>query len=191
MKERSEKLEDVLVKQLVKASQKLDGESVGDPLVTAKLQDKLGVSLVHLGAGADAVALIEKARDTRLRLLGPDHRDTLTSMDDCAYAYRSVGRLDEALQIWDETLTRRKATLVPNHRDTLQSMNNLGVGYDAAGQFAKAIPLLEETLKLRKAAPGGADDPDTLGTMNNLAACYRDAGDFDRALPLLVEALAS
>ena len=42
-------LEAVLAERLVKAAGQLEGEAVGDPLVVAGLQDRLGLSLLNLG----------------------------------------------------------------------------------------------------------------------------------------------
>ena len=80
--------------------------------------------------------------------LGPDHPDTLTSMNNLALAYQAAGKLDLALPLFEETLKLRKAKLGPDHPDTLRSMNNLASAYQAAGKLDLALPLFEETLKL-------------------------------------------
>ena len=60
--------------------------------------------------------------------LGPDHPDTLTSMNNLAVGYQDAGKLDLALPLYEETLKLMKAKLGPDHPDTLTSMNNLAVG---------------------------------------------------------------
>ena len=57
--------------------------------------------------------------------LGPDHPDTLTSMNNLATGYQAAGKLDLALPLFEQTLKLRKAKLGPDHPDTLTSMNNL------------------------------------------------------------------
>ena len=86
--------------------------------------------------------------------LGPDHPDTLTSMNNLAMAYQDAGKLDLALPLFEETLRLRKAKLGPDHPDTLTSMNNLAMAYQDAGKLDLALPLYEETLKLKKAKLG-------------------------------------
>jgi hypothetical protein len=176
----------ILGDRLTQAAEQLEGEAVGDPLLVADLQYRLGLSLLHLGMPKRAIPLFEKARATRTSKLGADHRDTLTSMSALAEGYSAAGDLDLALL--EETLKLRKAKLGADHSDTLYSMNNLAAGYRAAGKIGLALPLLEETLKLRKAKLG-ADHPDTFNSMNNLAVCYQAANKLDLALPLYEETL--
>ena len=122
--------------------------------------------------------------------LGPDHPDTLTSMNNLAISSTGTPASSTAhCHALEETLALRKAKLGPDHPDTLATMNNLAIGYRDAGKLDRALPLLEETLAMTKAKLG-PDHPDTLSSMNNLAMTYQDAGQFDRALPLLEETLA-
>jgi serine/threonine protein kinase/tetratricopeptide (TPR) repeat protein len=179
-------LEAVLADRLVKAAEQLEGESVGDSLAVAALQDRLGQSLLSLGFAAQTIRVLEKAWATRKAALGPDHPDTLTSMNNLAESYRAAGQYDRAIKLNEEALALRRAKLGPDHPDTLHSMNNLATGYLDAGQHDRAIKLNEEALALRRAKLG-PDHPDTLHSMNNLAAGYRDAGQHDRALPLFEE----
>jgi tetratricopeptide (TPR) repeat protein/tRNA A-37 threonylcarbamoyl transferase component Bud32 len=181
-------LEAVLAKRLVKAADELEGEAVGDPLVVARLQDRLGAALLSLGHPRQAIPLHDKARQTRMARLGPDNPDTLTSMNHLASAYQAAGKLDLALPLFEETLKLQKAKQGARHPHTLTSMNNLALAYRNAGKLDLALPLFKETLKLRKAHLG-ADHPDTLVSMNNLASAYQAAGKLDLALLLAEETL--
>ncbi len=178
----------VLKNNLKKAVAELEGSAIGDPLEVAQLQNTLGLSLLGLGEPGRAIVLFEKSRATRAAQLGPDHPDTLGSMNNLAAGYHDAGQLDRALPLFEETLKLRKAKLGPDHPDTLTSMNNLAGGYRAAGKLDQALPLYEESLKLRKAKLG-PDHHHTLLSMANLAAGYRDAGKLDQALPLYEETL--
>ena len=53
--------------------------------------------------------------------LGPDHPDTLTSMNNLADSYDALGRHADALKLREETLALRKAKLGPDHPDTLRA----------------------------------------------------------------------
>ena len=59
--------------------------------------------------------------------LGPDHPDTLRSMNNLANSYDALGRHADALKLREETLALLKAKLGPDHPDTLCSMNNLAM----------------------------------------------------------------
>ena len=47
--------------------------------------------------------------------LGPDHPDTLSSMNNLALSYSDLGRHADALKLREETLALRKAKLGPDH----------------------------------------------------------------------------
>ena len=176
----------VLRDNLKKAVRELDGAAIGDPLIVATMQGKLGRSLISLGEAPDAIVVLKKSTETRRARLGPDHSDTLSVSNNLAYAYDLAGKLDLALPVYEETLKLPKARLGPNHPDTVSSMHFLGTAYDRAGKLALALPLLEETLKVRKALLG-RDHTDTLASMTNLAVVYQEAGKLDLALPLFKE----
>ncbi|WP_165253649.1 serine/threonine-protein kinase, partial [Paludisphaera soli] len=81
----------VLGDRLALAAVRLEGEGMGDPLLVAGLQDRLGRSLVHLGLAGKAVPLLEKAHATRAAELGSDHPDALESLNNLAEALGSAG----------------------------------------------------------------------------------------------------
>jgi tetratricopeptide (TPR) repeat protein len=184
VKQGSEPLEAVLAKRLVKAGEQLKGEAVGDPVVVADLQDRLGQSLLNLGYPDDAVLLLTKARQTLTSRLGADHPDTLLCTRTLAATYLEVDKLDLALPLLEENLRLTRAKLGADHPDTFLAMNNLADGYRSAGKMDVALPLVEEALKLARAKLP-VDDPEVLLLMNNLAASYASAGKLSMALPLL------
>ncbi len=188
VKEGNEPLEAVLAKRLAKAAEQLEGEAISDPLVVASLQDRLGLSLDHLGYSRDAIPLFLKALETRKATLGTDHPDTLMTMNNLAESYRAAGKPDLALPLYEENLKLAKARLGADHRQTLAVMNNLAMGYQAIGKGDLALPLYEEAVALMKARIG-IDHPDTLAAMNNLAQVYANAGKHNLALPLFEETL--
>jgi hypothetical protein len=184
----SKPLRALLGERLDQATAQLEGEVIGDSLAVARMQMTLGESQLGLAYPEKAISLLAKARATFTAQLGPDHRDTLQSMNNLADAYRFAGKYDLAQELFRETLERRKTRLGADHPDTLQSMHNLALGYRDDSRFDQALPLFEETVRRRKAQLG-PDDPNTLNTMNKLADAYRAAGKLDLALPLLEETL--
>jgi serine/threonine protein kinase len=189
----SKPLQALLGERLDQATAQLEGEVIGDSLAVARMQMTLGESQLGLAYPQKAIRLLDKARATFTAQLGPDHPDTLQSINDLADAYRYAGNYDLALRLFEETLERRKTRLGPDHPDTTQSMHNLALGYLNLGyrDTAKcdlALPLFEETVRRRKARLG-PDDANTLDSMNKLAEAYRAAGKLDLARPLLEETL--
>ena len=59
-----------LARRLDKAASLLDGEAVGDPLMTARLQGTLGRSYTELGYPDKGIVLLGKARTTYEVMLG-------------------------------------------------------------------------------------------------------------------------
>jgi eukaryotic-like serine/threonine-protein kinase len=173
---------------LKRAVGELDGGAIGDPLVVAAMQVKLGQSLTALGEAPGAILLLKKALETRKLKLGPDHPDTLASMHKLAEAYVYAKKLDLAISLLDETIKRRKARLGAEHPDTVSSTSDLALAYTYAGKLDLAIPLHEETVKLQKASLG-AEHPDSVSSTGNLALAYTYAGRLDQAIPLHVRTL--
>jgi serine/threonine protein kinase/tetratricopeptide (TPR) repeat protein len=186
VREGDQPLEAVLAQRLVQAADQLEGESVGEPLAVAALQERLGKSLMSLGFADRAIPILQKCRQTLLETLGGDHPATLSTTGNLAQCYQDTGKLDLALSLFEQTLPLIKDRLGPDHPDTLGCMNGLGVTYFLAEKLDLALPLLEETLRLRKAR-FGPDDLFTLSSMNSLAVAYEDAGRFEQSLPLKKE----
>jgi tetratricopeptide (TPR) repeat protein len=92
------------------------------------------------------------------RLLGAEHPQTMVSMHNPAVTYENLGRLTEALKMYEECLEIRKNVFEPEHSDTLTSMNGLAVTYDKFGRWTEAVEILEGFLHIGKRVRG----PDTL-----------------------------
>ncbi|KAF1807874.1 hypothetical protein P152DRAFT_383950, partial [Eremomyces bilateralis CBS 781.70] len=77
----------------------------------------------------EAEELEVQVKETRKRVLGAEHLDTLTSMANLASTYRNQGRWKEAEEL--ETSSR---VLGAEHPDTLTSMANLASTYRKQGR---------------------------------------------------------
>ncbi|WP_218929194.1 tetratricopeptide repeat protein, partial [Actinomyces bowdenii] len=118
-----------------------------------------------------------------------DDPAVLDARMDLAYAYLAVGRLGEAVTLFEQVLADRVRVLGPDHPSTLVSRNNLAGAYVPVGDLKRAVPLYEQTLADRERVLG-ADHPDTLVSRNNLAGAYESVGDLGRAIPLYEQTLA-
>ena len=99
----------------------------------------------------------------RLQVLGPEHRDTLMSMNNLANLLFMQGRYSEAGQLERETLAIQKRILGPNHPDTAMSIYNLGGIALHSNQPDESLALLRQAVD-HGLAPNIAlhmqDDPD-------------------------------
>ena len=142
----------------------------------------------ELGA-PQAVIALSGAVDHLGKILGDDHPDALTSRNNLAGAYKSAGRLDEAIPLYEQVLADSARVLGDNHPHTLTSRDNLAGAYRAAGRLGEAIPLFEGVLA-DSARVLGDNHPHTLTSRNNLAGAYHAAGRLDEAIVLFEETLA-
>jgi hypothetical protein len=86
--------------------------------------------------------------EARLRLtqLGPEHPDTLRSMNGLAVTHANLRQHAVAARLYGEALALQKAVLGPDHPDTFQTMYNLAISYAALGRQTDALELRQETL---------------------------------------------
>jgi tetratricopeptide (TPR) repeat protein len=144
--------------------------------------------LTDLGLYDKAELLQVQVMETRQRVLGAEHLDTLTSINDLATTYWNQGRLEEAESLDVEVLETTRRVLGAEHLDTLTSMNNLARTYWNQGRLEEAESLEVEVLETRRRVLG-AEHPRTLTSMNNLATTYYNQGRLEEAESLGVEVL--
>ncbi|MCI0410825.1 MAG: CHAT domain-containing protein, partial [Acidobacteria bacterium] len=119
--------------------------------------------------------------------LGPEHPDTLGSLNDLAMLYGSQDRYEEAEPLLQKALRLRTKVLGPEHPDTLGSLNNLALSYRAQERYGEAEPLFQKALQLREKVLG-PEHPNTLGSRNDLAVLYHDQDRYEDAEPLFQKA---
>ena len=98
---------------------------------------------------AKAEPLYQQALRIRQKVLGPEHPDTATSLNDLAVLYQDMGEYAKAEPLLQEALRIRQKVLGKENPGTATSLNNLAGLYWAMGEYAKAEPLLQ----------GSAPDP--------------------------------
>ncbi|QEL14470.1 tetratricopeptide repeat protein [Limnoglobus roseus] len=196
IKQKTKPLEAVLAGRLVKAGQELDAEAVGDPVTVADLQNRLGQTLVSLGFPKDAEPLFTKALDTRVRLLGIQHADAVTSRNNLSGVYGVTGRLEKATRLWTDLIQAKKANPADDHDPEavtrlLGTIVTLASSAGAGGvPSEQLIPISEELVRVAKRELG-PDDPQTLAFLNQLGELYAEAGQGEKAVTLLKEVLAT
>jgi tetratricopeptide (TPR) repeat protein len=144
----------------------------------------LAVGYRAVGRHADALKLCEETLTRRSARLGPDHPDTLASIENVAHCNYSLGRHADALKLFEQTLALRKAKLGPKHPDTLKSMHNLANCYRPLGRHADALKLHRETLALRTAKLG-PEHRDTLKSMFCVAESLAKLERGAEAVPII------
>jgi hypothetical protein len=108
----------------------------------------LGDSYEALGRHADALKIRQENLALRKAKLGPDHPETLFSMNNLAESYAALGRDADALKLREETYPLRRAKLGADHPDTLLTMAELAESLVAANRIQEASPMVDECLRL-------------------------------------------
>ena len=143
---------------------------------------------VELGDPQAALSLSD-AVDLLDETLGSDHPDALAARGGLAAAYQAADRLEQAIFLFERTLTDSEHILGSDHPHTLTSRGDLATAYEIADRLEQAIDLFERTLTDSEHILG-PDHPHTLTSRGNLANTYWSAGRRDEAIDLYEQNLA-
>jgi hypothetical protein len=81
--------------------------------------------LLSDGRYNEAEELFVQVMETRKRVLGAEHPDTLTSMANLAFTWKSQDRNDKAISLLRECLRLQERLLGPQHADTKSSLQTI------------------------------------------------------------------
>jgi|SRR5579871_1141359 len=163
-------------------------ESLRDPLAEARIREILASLYYNMGNFIAAEPLLVQALEINEKVLGTEHPDTMTSLNNLAVLYKTQHRYEKAEPLYIRTLEIRERALGVEHPNTALSLNNLAVLYDDQGLHEKAEPLLIRALEINEKVLG-QEHPNTASTLNNLAQLYFDQGQYEKAEPLYVRTL--
>jgi CHAT domain-containing protein len=147
------------------------------------------VQLYQQGKYNEAIPIAERVLEIRERLLGENHPDIPTSLNNLALLYYSQGRYNEAELLTQRSLAIREKALGENHPLVATNLNNLALLYQAQGRYSEAEPLHQRSLAIREKTLG-KNHPDVALNLNNLASLYQDQGRYDEAELLYQRSLA-
>uniref|UniRef100_UPI0035AEEE54 tetratricopeptide repeat protein n=1 Tax=Promineifilum sp. TaxID=2664178 RepID=UPI0035AEEE54 len=128
--------------------------------MAANLCAWLDFVLSNSGDLAGALPYSKRALEIRERVLGPDHPDTATSLNNLGYLLKAQGDLAGARPYYERALAVWERVLGPDHPSTALSLNNLGLLLKDQGDLAGAQPYLERALAVRE-RDIGTEQPDT------------------------------
>jgi tetratricopeptide (TPR) repeat protein len=106
----------------------------------------LGTHYLSQGRYAEAEPLYLATLETRRRVLGADHHETLSSMNGLGTHYLSQGRYAEAEPLYLATLETSKRVLGDHHPDTLRLGYNLACLEARRGDRGKALGRLRQSV---------------------------------------------
>ncbi|OAP63059.1 hypothetical protein AYL99_02286 [Fonsecaea erecta] len=154
---------------------------------TLRAYNNLGEALNWKGDHHVAEKYLQKALQLQ-EILGPEHPDTLTNIDNLASTYWNQGRWKEAEELEVQVMETSTRVLGAEHPDTLTSIGNLASMYRDQGRWKEAEELEVQVMETRTRVLG-AEHPNTLTSIANLASTYWGQGRWKEAEELEVQVM--
>jgi tetratricopeptide (TPR) repeat protein/predicted acylesterase/phospholipase RssA len=140
----------------------------------------LAISKKAQGLNREAAEIFRRVLRGRERVLGPEHQDTLFTLDYLASFYDQQGNLSEAEGYYKRVLDGCERTLGKNHPNTLTVVHDLAGVYEYRGKIREAEKLYQRALEGREAQLG-PEDPEVLTTLDALGGLYDHEGRIGEA----------
>eukprot|EP00435_Cladocopium_sp_Y103_P031770 s1511_g8.t1 len=154
-------------------------------------QSMLAKILFDLGNFCEAEKLHRRILDARLKALGPEHEETVSSMGELALTLFNMDNCSseiEAVELHRQVLAFQERRLGTSHPATLHTITNLATGLADMGNLGEATDLHRIALEAREKTLG-PEHPDTLQSVSHLAAALHDKGGLREAVELQRRAL--
>jgi eukaryotic-like serine/threonine-protein kinase len=166
---------------LDRAAAKISGKFDSQPAVEAAIRQTIGKTYRDLGLYAEAERQMERTLELRRRVLGPEHPDTLFTMNVLALAYINDGKYAPAEALLTDLIDVRRRFKADEDPETLAAMSQLAmVVSQGHGDYARSEKLLGRVLEVQRRTLGESH-ADTLAVMNNLAVDYVNQGKYAQA----------
>jgi len=136
-----------------------------------------------------AKPLFKQALIIREKVLGGEHPDTATSLNNLAELYREKGDYTKTEPLYQRALAIWEKVHGKEHPLVATGLNNLAVLYKAQGDYTKAEPLFQRALAILEKVHS-KEHPLVATSLNNLAVLYCSQGYYTKAEPLYQRALA-
>lgn len=136
----------------------------------------------------DMREMVSNSRKQRIKIMGKEAEESLSSTLMLANAYWLEGRYKDAEKLELQVVEIHTMKFGESHHHTLISMSNLAATYNYQGRIKEAKELQIQVLETRKITLG-VDHPSTRTSMVNLAATYSDLGQWEEAKELNIQVL--
>ncbi|MDX6405799.1 MAG: hypothetical protein QOH70_3254 [Blastocatellia bacterium] len=143
------------------------------------LHDK-SVNLKDKGEYDEALKVAEQALNIRENILGKEHLEVASSLNDLGDVRYRKDDLDGAEQAYQRALNIREKLLKPLDPDIAASLDGLGLVYYAQRNYDKADPLLRRALGIWEKALGPLN-PNVAEPLDSIGGIYEAKGEFDKA----------
>ena len=155
---------------------------------SGNLLSKQGCYFCEIGEYQAAEPLYLQDMEISRAVLGENHPDFATTLNNLAELYQSQGRYEEAEPLYLQAIEIRRAVLGEDHSDFGRSLDNLAGLYGSQGRYEEAEPLYLQAIEISRAVLG-ENHPDFATSLDNLAGLYESQGRYAEAEPLYLQAI--
>ena len=146
----------------------------------AQLLERAGNYLMQREQYQEAEPLLKQAVALHEQILGLEHPEVATSLNELATLYWNMNKFEQAEPLFRQALDIREKTLGPEHPEVANSLNNLALVYQFQGCYSLAEPLFTRSLTIWERI-SGANLSDLATGFYNLGTLYIDQGKYDQA----------
>ena len=155
----------------------------------AKQLNQKASELYKAGKYNEAIPYAKQVLEIYEKILGKDHPNVATSLNNLAGLYKVIGRYSEAEPLYKRSLEIREKAFGREHPSVAQSLYNLaGLYAFIGGRYAEAEPLHKRALEIYEKALG-REHPSVAQSLISLAGLYESTGRYADAEPLYKSAL--
>ncbi|KAH8654872.1 hypothetical protein BGZ61DRAFT_405158, partial [Ilyonectria robusta] len=153
-----------------------------------RLLARVGNCYGYLGKLQVSMEIQQQTLELSTRVFGPEHPNTLGSMNNLAITLRKHGKYVAAKSMHRQTLELRKRILGPEHPGTLASMYGLASVLSSQRKYVAAERILQQTLDLQRVVLG-PEHPDTLRSIHGLTLSLEMQGKHNTAEQIFQQTL--
>lgn len=135
------------------------------------------IQMVRAGRAKEVRSLAEQLLELHRRLLGEEHPDTATSMDNLGALLKSLREYEAAEKHHARAREIRKAVLGEHHPTYATSLNNLADLYLSTGRVKESLVHYRQAKDLKREVIG-EDQPEYALSLNNLASALQTTGAY-------------
>lgn len=160
--------------------------------VELRTSDELNAELIkrhNEGNYAEALKLAQQGLAIRERILGPEHIETSTFINNLAAMLDSTGNYREAEKYYQRAVRIDEKHWGPEHPQTAMRISNLAMTQLKQARYESAINLLQRALTIIEQKLGPRH-PNTAQLLHNLAGAFKDQRKLTQAQTLFQRALA-
>ncbi|CAF0876685.1 unnamed protein product [Adineta steineri] len=145
--------------------------------------NRLGMVLRKMGQ-------FDKAEDIYHALLDQinDDKNRVSIYHQLGLIKHDQGKYEEALVLYEKSLTINQITLPPNHPDLVASYINIGSVHYNISNYSKALSSYEKALEIQQRSLP-LNHPDLASSYNNIGVVHRNMGNYSKALSFHENAL--